>query len=289
MEPKIDFKKISSLFNSSLHNEMKKGKKYLNKIDKVLNDSFGKLEPHSDMTIMNLMDELYDMLKRDYRCEYVYKNAIIHKLLLGKYSLNTTMYLNELSVDNSKADLVFLNGTSTVYEIKTELDSLERLERQICSYSKAFEYIYIVTDEKNIEKILEIVPEYVGVKVLSKRYTLKLIREAKSNKKNIDKNVIFNFLRKGEYTQLINDVYGYIPNVPNYKMYGECKRLFNDIELDLAHELVINKIKKRSLLDEQVNIVRKVPNSLKLFVLYKQLNRKECLNLDAALNQTIYT
>ena len=47
-----------------------------------------------------------------------------------------------------------INGKGVVYEIKTELDNLERLNSQIEDYYKAFTNVVIVTYEENIEKFL---------------------------------------------------------------------------------------------------------------------------------------
>lgn len=40
----------------------------------------------------------------------------------------------EFNVGASKADLAVFNGTSTVYEIKSEIDSTERLKSQMGDY-----------------------------------------------------------------------------------------------------------------------------------------------------------
>lgn len=47
-------------------------------------------------------------------------NVIANKILLGKHSLNTSHMLSEFRVGYNKADVVIINGTSSVYEIKSE-------------------------------------------------------------------------------------------------------------------------------------------------------------------------
>lgn len=44
---------------------------------------------------------------------------------------NTTTALTEIAIAKSKADFVLINGKAVVYEIKTELDNLERLSAQV--------------------------------------------------------------------------------------------------------------------------------------------------------------
>ncbi|MDC3411856.1 sce7726 family protein [Aquibacillus sp. 3ASR75-11] len=69
----------------------------------------------------------------------------------------------EMYTDSSRVDLCRVNGKSIAYEIKTEIDGLTKLPKQLNDYSKLFEYIYVITDEKHIKKVLDIVPFHCGV------------------------------------------------------------------------------------------------------------------------------
>ena len=80
--------------------------------------------PKRHHPLSNWFDFFYNLLFSSYRCEYVYKNAIATKLYLGgHHSLQHSLLTNELRIGQSRADVVILNGTSTVYEIKSEYDS----------------------------------------------------------------------------------------------------------------------------------------------------------------------
>ena len=48
-----------------------------------------------DMTLGEFYDFLYSKLEKSYRSEYIYKNAIANKILLGVHSLNTSYMLTE--------------------------------------------------------------------------------------------------------------------------------------------------------------------------------------------------
>jgi len=61
-------------------------------------------------------------LRKNYRCEYVYKNTLINNLI-SNYGTKNSIIINEFRVGNSVADMVLFNGTSKAFEIKTELDS----------------------------------------------------------------------------------------------------------------------------------------------------------------------
>ena len=100
-----------------------------------------------------LISEIYTVLKKGYRNEYYYKNTLLNKLLLGVHSVNTTTALTEIPISNSKADFVLINGKAVVYEIKTELDNLERVENQINDYYKAFDHVAVVTCMDNVKAL----------------------------------------------------------------------------------------------------------------------------------------
>jgi len=96
-----------------------------NNILKAMNDD-SKIKSYVTSLGLNHYDtfeSLYKVLTDNYRSEYVYKNTLFNKLLLGKHNLNTTSALVELPIGDSIADFVLFNGSATVYEIKTELDS----------------------------------------------------------------------------------------------------------------------------------------------------------------------
>ena len=103
-----------------------------------------------------LISEIYCELKNNYRNEYFYKNTLLNKLLLGVHSVNTTTALTEMAIAKSKADFVLINGKAVVYEIKTELDNLERLGSQIDDYYKAFDHVAVVTYEKNLQQLQKV-------------------------------------------------------------------------------------------------------------------------------------
>ena len=89
---------------------------------------------YENITLKELFEKAYKKLLKTYRNEYVFKNAIAKKILLGRHSINSSILFTEFRVETSKADVVIFNGTTHVYEIKTELDTTERLENQIANY-----------------------------------------------------------------------------------------------------------------------------------------------------------
>ena len=121
-----------------------------------------------------VMQNIYQVINASYRNEYFYKNTLLNKLLLGRHRLNTTTALSEVAVNRSKADFVLINGRAVVYEIKTELDTLDRLCTQVFDYYKAFKSVCVVTSESNYERTLKKLAgdTRVGIYVLTRNQTI---------------------------------------------------------------------------------------------------------------------
>ena len=221
----------------------------------------------STPTLGQFFDWVYNLLFKHYRNEYIYKNVIANKVLLGKHSLNTSQMLTEFRVGRRKADVVLLNGASTVYEIKSEYDSFARLEKQIQTYFKIFDYINVITSPLQAKKLDFILPDKAGILVLTNRNTISTIREPKSNKENINPAILFNSLRKTEYPRIIKEYYGTIPDVPNTQIYKECKKLFCKIPLVYAHDITIKILKGRNNSKILKDFIDKAPSSLSAYAI----------------------
>lgn len=108
-----------------------------------LGDYFSDLSPPSvNDSLRDWFDFFYSLLIKQYPCEYVYKNAIATELYLtGRHSLNESLLTSEFRSGKSRADVVIVNGTTTVYEVKSEFDSLKRLEGQLLDFKNIFDCI----------------------------------------------------------------------------------------------------------------------------------------------------
>ena len=227
----------------------------------------------------SFFNDVYKILLKNYRNEYIYRSIIIKKILLGIHSLNTAHLINECRVGNSKADCVILNGTSTVYEIKTEFDTFLLLYGQLDDYKKAFEYVYIVVPIETLKKLEGYnLDENIGIMVLNKNSTISKTRLAKSNKNYFNKETIFDILRKNEYIEIISKYYE-IPSIPNTKIYTYCKRLFTELDIELIHAELVQILKKRDVSDLQKKVILNVPDSLKALSMQTKLTDKEKNNL----------
>ncbi len=231
-----------------------------------------------------LVSEIYCELKKNYRNEYFYKNTLLNKLLLGVHSVNTTTALTEVAIAKSKADFVLINGKAVVYEIKTELDNLERLSSQIDDYYKAFDHVAVVTYEKNLhalQNVLINIDKPVGIYILRKSGKLGVVKKPERYTDDLDKEILFKLLRKSEYEAIIVQKYGYLPEVTQFQYYSACKELFLQISIEEAYVLVLSQLKKRMRLEIEEFV--KIPYELRFLAYFMELNHEDYQKLEQFL------
>jgi hypothetical protein len=242
---------------------------------------------YGTLSLGGFYEKIYKKLTKTYQNEYIFKNAIANKVLLGRHSVNSSSLYTELRIGASKADVVIFNGTSHVYEIKTKYDSFDRLENQLKNYKDFFEYINIVTVESKVNALKSLVDEDVGILVLTSQYTLSTIRKATSNKKNIKKSVLFDVLKKDEYLSIIKNHYGHIPNVPNTQIFSKSKELFEMLDIQIAHKEVLKALKQRKSHKNLRQNIKKFPSALRVEILNSNFNIKTQDKILELLNTTL--
>ncbi len=236
-------------------------------------------------TYGDIIKNIYLQLEKNYKSEYVYKNTLLIKNLLNKYSLKNTVLLNEFRIDNSIADFVLLNGEVKLFEIKTDLDNFDKLEKQISDYKKFANKIYIVVSSKNLNKTLSIFNNTnIGIIEFTNRNSIKVFKEAEDDKNYLCLETIFKTLRKKEYEEIIKEFFGYVPNVPNTLIYKECLKLAREIEIEIFHNLAFNKLKGRNIKEPKILTSDIVPFELKHICYSLDLNEKGYDSLTKILN-----
>ena len=275
---------ISQLFSSSVVREMaRKGKSPL----------FARLAsqsglPHSlsaSARVCQLFDTAFELLKREgYRHEYIYKAALTHNILLGTHRLHTASMVTEFRVGECKADVAILNGTSTVYEIKSERDTLRRLEHQVAAYATVFAKVYVIAAEDHVASVMKSVPSQVGVMRLSSRYHISKVREAAEQSERTSPAAIFDSIRTQEARMILLAHGVQVPNVPNTELNAVLRELFLKLDPRAAHEGMVRILKKTRNLLPLADLVDQLPYSLKSAALYVPLRKLDHARLISAVN-----
>jgi len=255
--------------------ETHKDETYISSVKKYVTNSESK-------TNRELINELYSFLGKKHRNEYFYKNTILNKLILGKHSINTTTALSEVPIGRSKADFVLINGKAIVYEIKTELDNLDRLEKQLIDYYKVFDHVCVLTHESNCCEIYKkFRKSHVGLCVLSNQNTIKTYKEPTADRTELDTKLMFKMLRKYEYERIIKCYYEKLPTVSQFCYYKTCLGMFCDLGIDDAYSALLKELKKRSSIYK--NEYSRVPYELKALVYFSQYKKENYEQLEEFL------
>lgn len=229
-----------------------------------------------------IISEIYSYMGKEYRNEYFYKNTMLNKLLFKRHDYRKTSALTEMPIANSKADFVMINGKGVVYEIKTELDNLERLNSQINDYYKAFTNVVIVTYEDNIGRVEKVVNNNVGLMVLTKRRALVTKREPIEEYSSLNYETIFKLLRKKEFENIMKKYQINLPVVSQFKYYGECFELLKGIKVEQFQQEMLEQLKMRTKIEIEYYSTH-VPNELKFLVYFDSYKKQDYIKLNKVL------
>ncbi len=235
-------------------------------------------------TNREIFSQIYQYLDKHYRNEYYYKNTLLNKLIVNVHRLRTTTALTEVPIAKSKADFIMINGKAVVYEIKTELDTFDRLENQIRDYYKAFDYVCVVTSEaQQTELQKKLKDSTVGIYVLTKKNTIRRVKEPECYRDSLDLECIFKIMNKPEYESLVMQLNGNLPQVTQIKYYSECKRIVCDKTTEEVYPAFLRELKKRNQIEiEEYN---NVPSALRFLVYFAKYREGDYKDLNRFLNK----
>jgi len=275
---------ISRLFSSSVVRELaRKGKSPL--FTRLARQSHLLDALCTSKRVCDLFEMAFSLLQQEgHRDEYVYKTALIRRILLGRHSLQTASMLNEFRVGECKADLAILNGTATVYEVKSERDSLVRLRKQVLTYATVFAKVYVIASESHVTAVEAVVPQDVGILMLNRRYQISTLREAVDRAECTSPEAIFNAVRTQE-ARLILALNGIlVPDVPNTALHAILRERFVLLAPMRAHESMVQVLKKTRNLLPLATLVSQLPNSLQTAALALSLRKLDRARLVSAIN-----
>ena len=213
------------------------------------------------ITYLEYLQLVYRSLAKDYRCEYIYKNEIIHHLI-RHYRSKSSVIFNEFRVGDSVADLAFFNGESRAFEIKTEYDSDKRLCKQLQNYCRLFDKCFLVIPHDEYNHYAAIVDDCIGIIALSYRsgrIVLRTVREAQLNSL-VDVDLLMSCCRTSEY------------------------ELMRSIPTDELKRFFLSSVKRRKSELQELSLL---PRCLRQICLSLNLREKESAVLIEKLNSVI--
>jgi hypothetical protein len=80
-----------------------------------------------------------------------------------------TAILHELKIPrpSARVDVAVVNGELSAFEIKSDVDSLWRLPRQVRSFDCVFDRVSLVTTEKHLQRARAVIPRWWGIVTVS--------------------------------------------------------------------------------------------------------------------------
>jgi hypothetical protein len=222
---------------------------------------------NDDVTFNNLFDMTYRILLNSYRCEYTYKNELLINEIIKKNHSKRVNIFSEIAINSSKADMLVANGTLTIYEMKTEIDTFSRLVKQLDDYTKTVDKVYVVTSEKKLKSLLTQLDNFekVGIMVVSDdgEMVITEYRKALSNIDTLSQEHIFNTMNESEISGLFQGL-----------TYYEAKSTFLGMQPSQCHELLKCCLINRKSYESE--FILRLSNPLKVAGFgVSRLNRKE--------------
>ncbi len=132
-----------------------------------------------------------------------------HHKCLGKYHNDSaTLVIDELGLQHGKcrADIAVLNGQLIGYEIKSDTDSLRRLNHQVTVYNSVFDHIVAIIASCHLKEAVGMLPEWWGIISVTegKRGALffRTIKRSKQNK-SVNDYAIAQLLWRNEAQEIL--------------------------------------------------------------------------------------
>lgn len=170
---------------------------------------------------------------------------ILKETILSKYYEDSgCKVVEELEIPAAKAriDMAVINGHMHGFEIKSARDTLKRIPSQLDAYSKVFDFLSIVTEEKYRKKLIDILPTWVGVYTCQENGT---IDEIRASSMNLSKQSFYiaKLLWRNELLELLSsNNFKYRKSDRNWLL---CELIAKNLPLETLSQVVRTNLKNR--------------------------------------------
>lgn len=167
-------------------------------------------------------------------------DAVIRKALLDFLAQTkndpNTILVSEMGLSEGQAiiDVAMINGVMCGYEIKSDVDTLYRLERQIETYKKYFQKLTVVTTKTHLKKVRALCPTWIGIMLACEKDGIVSIRQLRQPRYNrrTSKHDITSLLWRDETKMLLasQGIKG-ISSAPRQHLWDITAELYDESEL----------------------------------------------------------
>lgn len=120
--------------------------------------AFFKTEKYNGYNKFQLAKTINDAIFENYEGEQILKFRLAKEFNKKKY-----VAAFEVKAKKSRTDFLVINGDTKSFEVKSKIDTLNRLSKQVSDYGDVFEYNTVVIDKCHLDKVLKLLPEYYGI------------------------------------------------------------------------------------------------------------------------------
>jgi hypothetical protein len=163
-----------------------------------------------------------------------------------KSALQDGVVINELPVANwsRRADLAVANGKLQAFEIKSDFDSLRRLDAQIALFATRFDKVVVVTTSRFLSSALERLPPFVEIWEAARRGSeidLRVVRRGQIREiKN--RHILASYLQKSEIASFIRS--NSLEAPPNASR-DQLEEILNVLPISRLRQFVFSRLKQR--------------------------------------------
>lgn len=130
---------------------------YSNQLRDLLS-AFYQSDKFHGLTKYQLAKIVNDVVFKNYDGEQILKYKLAKEFRNKKY-----VGAFEVKAKSSRTDFLVINGDTKSFEVKSKIDTLSRLNKQVRDYGDVFEFNTVVIDKVHLSNVIEIIPEYYGI------------------------------------------------------------------------------------------------------------------------------
>jgi len=148
---------------------------------------------------------------REHTSDKIIRPALIEKLR-DEHRGQHYSIIEELGLTHGtvRVDMVVVNGITHGYELKSDLDTLQRLPEQMREYNSVFDKVTLVVGKKHLHEAIQMIPDWWGVMIAKisesdGALSLLAIRDADENR-NKDSLAIARLLWRNEALAILEEL-----------------------------------------------------------------------------------
>jgi hypothetical protein len=177
------------------------------------------------------------------------RRALRRQVLKRHEAEPDTLIIPELGLRHgvTRVDIAVVNGSMHGYEIKSDSDTLERLPGQVAVYSAVLDQATLVVAKRHVDKALEILPAWWGVKVAAEGprggVALRQVKRGRSNP-SVNPVAVAELLWRPEVTHILRAL-GYPEKTLRKSRTYLYRELAGAVALDTLRDFVRRALKER--------------------------------------------